>query len=56
MPATIRVRPAALFDGSAGPTMRTAELHVDDDAFGTVDDNHKENVRHQFSMNRPAYD
>jgi hypothetical protein len=28
---------------------------MDDDALGTVDGNQKENVRHQFGMNRPEY-
>jgi YHS domain-containing protein len=37
-------------------SMRTAVLHGDDHALGTVDDNHTENVRHQYSMTRPEYE
>jgi YHS domain-containing protein len=37
-------------------SMRGSVLHGDDDAFGTVDASQKENVRHQFSMNRPEYE
>jgi YHS domain-containing protein len=37
-------------------SMGTAVLHGDDQAFGSVDEHQKENVRHQFSMNRPEYD
>jgi YHS domain-containing protein len=48
--------PPRYVEAAPARSIRTAVLHGDDDAFGTVDDHRKENVRHQFSMNRPEYE
>ncbi len=48
--------PLRYLKAAPAQSMQTAALHADDDALGSVDDSHKENVRHQFSMNRPEYE